>query len=78
MDKKRSISFGNELKFQINSDELSGAEIVIVYGINENDADVASLFTQFGGAIDPYTDPNKAIPVEKEPYYAGEATISIS
>ena len=71
MDKKRNVSFDNELKFQINSDELSGAEIIIVYGINENDADVASLFTQFGGAIDPYTDPNKAIPVEKEPYYAG-------
>lgn len=52
MDKQRIVNLGGELKFQISNDELPGASILIIYGINENDADVASLFTQFGSAKD--------------------------
>jgi Ricin-type beta-trefoil lectin domain-like len=48
MNKLRIADLGGEVKFKISSEELEGAKITIVYGINENDADVRAPGIAFG------------------------------
>jgi hypothetical protein len=71
MDKRRVADFGGEVKFKISSEELPGAKIIIIYGINENDADAAALFQSYGaGKV--YNDrPDLARSVDITPYRAG-------
>jgi hypothetical protein len=72
MDKLRLVDLGGEVKLKIGSEELVGAKINIVYGINENDADVASPFTSFGTApAARSTDPRSRVYMSTTPYKAG-------
>lgn len=70
MDKNRVIDFGGELKFKIAAEEIPGARLKIVYGINENDADVAALFTTFGSISGPDKNPN-GVRTQKYSYRGG-------
>ncbi|MCP9751808.1 RICIN domain-containing protein [Ferruginibacter sp. HRS2-29] len=72
MDKLRTFFSTAKLHFKMRSDELLGAKITIVYGINENDGDVASPFSPFGIAGFPVSsDPNAKRYVNTDPYKAG-------
>lgn len=71
MDQRRTLYPVGEVKLKINSEELAGSKIIITYGINENDADVASLFTSFGSAEGWNTDPNQRRTPHTTPYVAG-------
>lgn len=75
MNKNRIIDLGGEVPFKISQDELPGAKLVVVYGINENDADVASPFTTFGADESPINqrDPELPFSVNFLPYRAGGA-----
>lgn len=69
MDKLRLVDLGGEVKFKISNEELSGAKIMIVYGINENDADVAGIpsFSSESYGKDPYAQR----PINISPFRAG-------
>lgn len=72
MNQNRVVDLGGEVKLKISSEEMIGAKIIISYGINENDADVASPFTTFGTTpAARSTDPRARLYLSTSPYEAG-------
>jgi Ricin-type beta-trefoil lectin domain-like len=73
MDKKRVVDIvGSEVRLAVPSDELAGAEIHVIYGINEDDADV-SLVTFGSPPWEPGSNPEEVTRFETAPYKAGGA-----
>lgn len=75
MDKKRVVDFLNtDVKLSVPSEELSGAQIRIIYGMNESDADVNNPFKSFGTApFKPGGDPEAPTAFNPGPFVAGGA-----
>ncbi|MBP7555610.1 MAG: RICIN domain-containing protein, partial [Chitinophagaceae bacterium] len=75
MDKKRVVDFLNaDVKLTIPSEELAGAQIRIIYGMNESDADVNNPFKSFGTApFKPGGDPEAPTTFNPGPFVAGGA-----
>lgn len=75
MDKKRVVDVLNtDVKLAIPSDEIAGAEVKIIYGINESDADVNNPFKSFGTApFKPGGNPEAPTTFNAGPFVAGGA-----
>ncbi len=73
MDKKRVVDIlGSEVRLAIPSDELAGAQIHVIYGINEDDADVS--IGGFGSLPwKPGPNPEGVTSFDTRPYKAGGA-----
>lgn len=73
MDKLRVMDFrGSAVQLAIPSDELAGAEIHVIYGINESDADVSLV--KFGSQPwMPGANPDEVTYFSTAPYYSGGA-----
>jgi hypothetical protein len=73
MDKKRVVDIlGSEVRLAIPSDELAGAQIHVIYGINEDDADVS--IGGFGSLPwKPGANPEGVTSFDTRPYKAGGA-----
>jgi hypothetical protein len=73
MDKKRVVDMlGSAVRLAIPSDELAGAEIHVIYGINEDDADVS--IGGFGSLPwKPGANPEGVTSFDTRPYKAGGA-----
>jgi len=69
MDKLRVADLNTEVKFKISSEELVGAKIIVVYSINENDADIAT--TNYGAYLDPDNSPDSKRQIDTKPYKGG-------
>lgn len=75
MDEKRVADIvAPEVKLLISSDELAGAQLKIIYGINENDADVGSPFKSFSTLpFSPGGNPELPTSFSTAPFVAGGA-----
>lgn len=73
MDEKRVVDIlGSEVKLAIPSDELAGTEVHVIYGINEDDADVS--ISGFGAPLwKPGANPEGMTVFDTKPYKAGGA-----
>ncbi len=69
MDLHKVADLRTEIKFKISSEELVGAKFIIVYSINENDADVAT--TNFGVYLEPDKSPDSKRTVSTKPNKGG-------
>lgn len=73
MDAKRVVDIlGTEVRLAIPSEDLAGTEIHIIYGINEDDADVS--VSGFGAPVwKPGANPEGVTVFDTKPYKAGGA-----
>ncbi|GAB2826284.1 hypothetical protein GCM10027043_29820 [Ferruginibacter profundus] len=75
MDKKRVFDVLNtDVKLAIPAEEIAGAQVKIIYGINESDADVNNPFKSFGvAAFKPGGNPEAPASFSTAPFVAGGA-----
>lgn len=73
MDAKRVVDFlGSEVRLAIPSEDLAGTEIHVIYGLNEDDADVS--ISGFGAPVwKPGANPEGVTAFDTKPYKAGGA-----
>lgn len=75
MDKKRVVDFlAADVKLAVPADEIAGARVRIIYGLNESDADVNNPFKSFGTVpFKPGGPPDEATTFSTGPFVAGGA-----